>query len=118
MSQQLGFAAEEHARKYLGEQGLTWLESNYRCRLGEIDLIMRDKEYLVFVEVRARTSKAYGGAVESVTQSKRQKLLRTATLYLQTKKLYDKQPCRFDVLSLDGVLPQITWIKNAFGLDY
>ena len=118
MSQQMGFAAEEQARKYLGQQGLTWLESNYSCRLGEIDLIMRDKEYLVFVEVRARASNAYGSAVHSVTHSKRQKLLRTATLYLQTKKLYDKLPCRFDVVSLDGNTPQLTWIKNAFGVDF
>lgn len=118
MSLQLGFAAEEQARRYLCEQGLILLESNYRCRLGEIDLIMRDKEYLVFVEVRARASSAYGGAIQSVTHSKRQKLLRTSTLYLQTKKLYDKQPCRFDVLSLDGPLSRITWIKNAFGADY
>ena len=118
MSQQMGFAAEEHAREYLCAQGLTWLESNYRCRLGEIDLIMRDKAYLVFVEVRARASNKYGGAVESITHNKRQKLLRTATLYLQTKKLYDKQLSRFEVLSLDGVPPQITWIKNAFGVDF
>ncbi len=118
MSLPAGFAAEDLARNYLGSQGLTWVESNYRCRMGEIDLIMRDKEYLVFVEVRARTSIAYGGGVQSITPGKRQKLLRTATLYLQTKKLYDKQPCRFDVLSLDGASPQITWIKNAFGADF
>lgn len=118
MSQQMGFAAEEHARNYLCERGLIWLESNYRCRLGEIDLIMRDKAYLVFVEVRARASCAYGGAVQSVTHGKRQKLLRTATLYLQTKKLYDKHPTRFDVLSLDGVPPQMSWIQNAFGVDF
>lgn len=115
MSQQIGFAAEDLARNYLGSHGLTWVESNYRCRLGEIDLIMRDLNYLVFIEVRSRTSSAYGGAIQSITYSKRQKLLRTATLYLQTKKLYDKQLCRFDVVSLDGVPPKITWIKNAFG---
>ncbi len=118
MSQQLGFAAEDNARNYLGAHGLTWVESNYRCRLGEIDLIMRDKGYLVFIEVRSRASSAYGGAVQSITHSKRQKLLKTATFYLQTKKLYDKQPSRFDVVSLDGVPPQITWIKNAFGVDF
>ncbi len=118
MSQTIGFAAEEQARTYLSAQGLIWVESNYFCRLGEIDLIMCDKDHLVFIEVRARSSNAYGGAIQSITQSKRQKLLKTATLYLQTKKLYDKQPCRFDVLSLDGVPQQITWIKNAFGADF
>jgi len=117
MSQQMGFAAEESARKYLCEQGLTWLESNYHCRLGEIDIIMRDKEYIVFVEVRARTSREYGGGLQSITNSKRHKLIRTATLYLQVKKLYDKHPCRFDVLSIDGITPEITWIKNAFGVE-
>ena len=118
MSQQIGFAAEDHARKYLSASGLIWVESNYLCRLGEIYLIMRDKEYLVFIEVRSRSSNAYGGAVQSITHSKRQKLLRTATLYLQTKKLYEKQPTRFDVLSIEGTPPQITWIKNAFGADF
>lgn len=118
MSQKIGFAAEEHARSYLSAQGLRWVISNYSCRLGEIDLIMYDKDCLVFIEVRARASSAYGDAAQSVTRSKQQKLIRTATLYLQTKKLYDKQPSRFDVLSLDGVPPRITWIKNAFGADF
>ena len=118
MSLQMGFAAEQHAREFLCKQGFRWIESNYRCRLGEIDLIMHDHDYIVFVEVRARASGEYGTAVQSVTYAKRQKLLRTATLYLQTKKLYDKQPCRFDVVSLDGAKPQITWIKNAFGVNW
>ncbi len=118
MSLKIGFAAEELAKDYLTKQGLTWTKSNYRCRLGEIDLIMRDKTDLVFVEVRARASNAFGGAIASITHSKRQKLIRTALLYLQTTKLYDKLPCRFDVVSLDGTPPQITWIRHAFGVDF
>lgn len=117
MSQKLGFAAEKQACDYLTRQGLQKVTNNYRCRLGEIDLIMRDKEYLVFVEVRARRSSSHGCAVESITYHKRQKLIRAASLYLTTHNLYDKCPCRFDVLSLDGDAAQIHWFKNAFGLD-
>ena len=117
MSLKMGSLAELHAREYLVSQGLQWLASNYRCRMGEIDLIMRDGDYLVFVEVRARTSNAFGGAMASVTNSKRQKLIKTASLYLLVNQLYDTQPIRFDVLSLEGVPPNIGWIKNAFGSD-
>lgn len=118
MSQKIGFAAEDVARDYLRRQGLTWIESNYSCRLGEIDLIMQDKTHLIFVEVRARASGQFGGAVESITLSKRRKVLRTALLYLQITKRYEKQPIRFDVLTIDGAPPQIAWIKNAFGDDF
>lgn len=118
MSLTIGQVAEELAKDYLTSQNMRWVESNYRCRLGEIDLIMRDGDYLVFVEVRQRTSSAFGGASTSITKSKQQKILRTASLYLQTKKLHDKQACRCDVVSIDGTPPQITWIKNAFGADF
>ena len=118
MSQKAGFLAEQQARDYLTSQGLIWLESNYRCRMGEIDLIMRDGDHLVFIEVRARRSNAFGGAAASITYSKQQKLLKTASLYLVEKKLQDKLAARFDVLSLDGMPSSITWIKNAFGSNY
>lgn len=118
MSQKKGFAAENKARAYLISQGLDWVESNYRCVCGEIDLIMRDKEFLVFVEVRARSSANFGGAVASVTAAKRRKLLKTAAHYLLSKKLYERQATRFDILSFEGVQPRIEWIKNAFGLDF
>ena len=73
MSQQVGLAAEEAVRTYLSKQGLKFLTKNFRCKLGEIDLIMRDGQCLVFVEVRARASADYGGALASVTKSKQQK---------------------------------------------
>ncbi len=117
MSLKIGSLAEQRAREYLTLQGLQWVESNYRCRMGDLDLIMRDNDYLVFIEVRARTSNAFGGAMASVTHSKRQKLIKTASLYLMANKLYDKQPIRFDVLSLEGMPPRMSWIKNAFGAD-
>ena len=118
MSQKAGFLAEQHALEYLTSKGLKWVVSNYRSKLGEIDIIMRDGEYLVFVEVRARTSTAFGGAIASVTYSKQQKILKTASLYLLANKLHDKQAIRFDVVSIEGAPPKITWLKNAFGSDF
>lgn len=118
MSRKEGAIAEQHACDYLKTQGLRWVESNYSCRLGEIDLIMRDNNYLVFVEVRSRTSLAFGGALGSISFSKQQKLLRTASLYLLMNKLHDKQPIRFDVVCMEGAATNISWIKNAFGSDF
>jgi putative endonuclease len=115
MSLTAGLAAEETARQYLITQGLTWVESNFRCRLGEIDLVMRDKDYWVFVEVRARTSSAYGSALESVHYRKQQKLLKTASFYLTAHKLHNQAKVRFDVISIEGKKTDIRWISNAFG---
>ncbi len=117
MSRKMGALAEQDACDYLVKQGLQWVASNYSCRLGEIDLIMRDKTYLVFVEVLARASNAFGGALASVSYSKQKKLLKTASLYLLANQLYDKQPIRFDVVSMEGEPTSISWIKNAFGSD-
>lgn len=113
MSQQVGFQIEQQAREYLLRQGLEWLKSNYRCRWGEIDLVMREGKYLVFVEVRSRTSVAYGGAAGSITFSKQKKLLNTASHYLLTHRMLDKQPSRFDVVGFQGLPRQIIWIKNV-----
>lgn len=117
MSQQTGFAAEQLARHYLVKQGLSWITSNYRCRWGEIDLIMAEKHYLVFVEVRLRTSGAFGGAIASVTQAKQQKLIKTAMHYMMIHKLYNKRSARFDVIGIQGESAPFEWIKNAFGGD-
>lgn len=118
MSIKKGVLAEQWACDYLVSQGLRWVSSNYRCRMGEIDLIMRDGEYLVFVEVRARVSQAFGGALASVTLAKQKKLLKTAQIYTMNHPMRDQQALRFDVLSLDGNPPVVTWIKNAFGSDF
>lgn len=118
MSRLIGDAAELQARSWLIKQGLRWLTSNYFCRWGEIDLIMFDGEYLVFIEVRQRVSAEFGGAVGSITLSKKRKLLKTASHYMQTKRYHDKYPVRFDVVSIQGTLQQIDWIKNAFGVDF
>ena len=114
MSSQVGNKAEQRARDYLIAQGLHWLESNYRCRWGEIDLIMREQSYLVFVEVRARSSAVFGGAIASVTYGKQKKIVKAATHYLLANKRYNEQPIRFDILGFQGKELQIEWIRNAF----
>lgn len=115
----LGNRAEKLAAKHLGHQGLTLIEKNYRCKLGEIDLVMKHKaayeEYLVFVEVRHRKSQSFGGALESVGQHKQTKLRRAAEHYLVHHKLTDCA-ARFDILCVNGDLnkPEFEWIQNAF----
>ncbi|MDP1558695.1 MAG: YraN family protein [Nitrosomonas sp.] len=109
-----GNDAEQYAASYLQRQHLTLLQQNYRCRFGEIDLIMRDSATLVFVEVRMRSSEAFGGAAASITSSKQTKLLHTARHYISG--LNAEPACRFDVVLLSGADGQkVEWIKNAFG---
>ncbi len=114
MSRERGFEAERMARDYLQTQGLVWQSSNYQCRQGEIDLIMRDGVYLVFVEVRVRRSETFGNALESVDKKKQHKIVKSALWYLKAQRLHERHPIRFDVVGLQGATPTITWIKNAF----
>lgn len=117
----IGATAEAQAELFLQQQGLVTRTKNYRCKLGEIDLIMLQKTALgttfVFVEVRLRTNKRFAPAVETVDYRKQQKIIRTATRFLQEQRLFDKVACRFDVIALDqtGTAPPIQWIQNAFG---
>lgn len=116
---ELGQLAEQVAAEFLEQQGLKLIERNYRCRNGEIDLIMRFGSYLVFVEVRYRKYRNYGGAAASVDWRKQQKLLSAAQHYLQKRRATNR-PCRFDVIAVspdsDGTLC-CDWITNAFELD-
>lgn len=108
----LGSEAEQVAATYLQQKGLILLENNYRCRFGEVDLIMRDGKTLVFVEVRLRSNSSFGGAGMSITGSKQQKLTRTAEHYLQQ---HGSSSCRFDaILMTKPDIESIEWIKNAF----
>jgi len=107
-----GAQAEKIACQYLMKNGLDYIDKNYRTNAGEIDLIMQDQEYRVFVEVRARQQGDYGSSIETVTLSKQQRIIRAAKHYLQKKELFDKIDCRFDVIGIDA--EKITWIKNAF----
>jgi putative endonuclease len=112
--QETGFAAEDLALEYLVNSGLRLVSRNYRCRFGEIDLIMREADTLVFVEVRLRSRSSFGGAAESITAAKRGRLLAAARCYLSA--LSRQPPCRFDVVTLDkGHTNAVRWLKDAFG---
>lgn len=114
--QHTGQAAEDAAALYLEQQGLQLIERNFSCKTGEIDLILKDQDQLVFAEVRFRKNHLFGGAAASVTLTKQQKLHRTANYYL--KHLHPLPACRFDVLAMTlDTQQQIiceNWIKNAF----
>ena len=106
---------ERRAETYLQRQGLRTVERNFHCRLGEIDLVMRDGAVTVFVEVRYRRRSSFGRARESVTAQKQLKIARAAGIFLTRQPELAQTPCRFDVLSIDGgALPRIHWLKNAF----
>jgi putative endonuclease len=108
-----GQRAEELCADLLRRAGLRILARNWRCRLGEIDLVAEEGGTLVFAEVRLRRDARYGGAAESVTAAKRARLVAAARLYLAAR---GGAACRFDVLLLDGLAPsRVQWIRNAFG---
>lgn len=111
-----GAAAESAAARYLTSHGLSLLDSNVRYRDGELDLVMRDGDVLVFVEVRYRASNDYGGAAASVTPTKQRRLIRAATRYLAAHPALAVLPCRFDVIGAEGNpdAPQLTWLRAAF----
>ena len=112
-----GELAEKQARAFLESRKLTTVTANYRTRFGEIDLVMRDDGTMVFVEVRYRSSKAFGGAVESVTLFKRAKIIRTAQIVLQTN--HHKGPVRFDVVAFENAsLQEPVWVKNTFEAEW
>jgi len=116
-TQQRGDAAEALARRHLEQHGLRLLAQNWRCRLGELDLVMLDADTVVFVEVRYRRHSAWGGAAESVDARKREKLCRAAQHFLQQESRWANYPCRFDVIAInaDSQAPaQLDWIQNAF----
>lgn len=118
ITQQTGQRAEQKALTYLISKGLESVTQNYRCRLGEIDLIMQEGSYLVFVEVRARSNINFGGGLASITYAKRQKIIKATSHFLMINKSMQHRPIRFDVVSIDGKTEAITWIKDAFSADY
>jgi putative endonuclease len=108
-----GRRAEDLCADLMRRAGLEVLARNWRCRLGEIDLIARDGATLVFAEVRLRRDTRFGGAAESVTAVKRSRLIAAAQLYLAGRPAAD---CRFDVLLLDALdAGRVQWLRNAFG---
>jgi len=119
----VGTAAETTAESFLHQRGLKTLQRNFRCRLGEIDLVMRDGDCLVFAEVRFRRPGQHGSGADSITQAKRRKLVLTAGFYLRCRKVSAHQACRFDVVSIGQSADsgngghEINWIRNAFQAD-
>lgn len=113
-SREKGQYYELQAQKYLVSHGLTAIERNYNCQFGELDLIMRDGEKLVFVEVKFRKNNARGGANYALSKQKQSRLRRTIYHYLAAKRL-PTQSMRIDYVAITGEsAPQINWIKNVF----
>jgi len=107
-----GAAAERLAAAYLARKGLQLLDANYRCRWGEIDLVLRDGDTIVFAEVRLRSSQRFGGAAYSVDRRKQARIVAAARRWLAGKK---DAPCRFDVVLMDRLdASRIEWIRDAF----
>ncbi len=108
-----GDHAEMLAAAHLARHGLRLLECNFRCRGGEIDLICRDGSTLVFVEVRLRQSRAFGGAAASITATKQRRITLAARHYLSQHG--GEAECRFDCILLDALdAKRLEWIKHAF----
>jgi putative endonuclease len=100
---------EQAALTHLKRHGLRLVEANFTCKGGEIDLVMRDGDALVFVEVRQRADRKHGGAAASITPAKIRRIVRAAQFYLL--RFPQTPPCRFDVVAIDG--DQLDWLRNA-----
>jgi putative endonuclease len=112
-----GIAAEEQARRFLELQGLRTVERNFRTRLGELDLVMEHDRVLVFVEVRFRQDRRFGGPLESVNPAKCRRVALAAAEFLDRHRGWRDRPCRFDVAAICGDAPgEVEWIRDAFQL--
>ena len=113
----LGNAAEQLAFRYLRDRGLAPVAHNFRCRHGEIDLVMLDDDCLVFVEVRYRSPGAFASAAMTVDRRKQSRLVRTAEMFLATRRGYSSHRARFDVIGIDdrrNGQRTVEWIRDAF----
>jgi putative endonuclease len=108
----LGRAKEQLAKQYLEQQSLLFVEQNFHCKMGEVDLIFTNyqRDTLIFVEVRHRTNDRFGGAAASITQAKIAKIKKTALFYMAQRKITSN--IRFDVIAFEG--EQLNWIPSAF----
>ena len=112
-----GDKGEALALRYLLEHGLTLIRQNFSCRLGELDLVMRDEHCLVIVEVRYRTDRTIVSAGQTIDYRKRLKLIRTAAMFLAWNEEFATMPLRFDVVGIDtdtNGRSSINWIRDAF----
>ncbi|MFM2482941.1 YraN family protein [Celerinatantimonas sp. YJH-8] len=113
---EIGNLAETQACHFLKKKGIHIIERNYCCRGGELDIIAKEQETLIFVEVRMRKNRQYGGALISVTPQKQRHLYHAAQCYLQQKQLNPARlSIRFDIIAIEHDPEQIQWVKNAFG---
>ena len=112
-----GAESERIAAGFLEAHGLVVLARNFRCRLGELDLVCMDRGVLVCVEVRQRSGCEFGGALASITAAKRRRIVRAASVYLARSRRGRERPLRFDVIGIDGrpeALHEIVWVRAAF----
>ena len=107
---------ESLALQHLERAGLELLERNFTCRHGEIDLVMRERDALVFVEVRYRRASGFGDGADSVSAAKRRRLVSAASAWLAAHPRLANQACRFDVVAIGGgeAQPTLDWLRNAF----
>lgn len=113
----IGKQAEDIAKAFLLKEGLSFVSANFHSRQGEIDLIMRDQQTFIFVEVKYRKNSHFGGAILALSANKQKKIRQCTTFYLQKSGLNEyNTPCRFDAVLIDGSInnPTINWLKNAF----
>lgn len=108
----LGAEMETLAAEYLTGQGLVLTDRNFYCHFGEIDLIFRDGNTVVFVEVKYRRAKDYGWGAEAVTRKKQETIVKCARYYLYFRRFPVDTPCRFDVIEING--REVHWLKDAF----
>lgn len=113
----LGGIGENAAVQYLESQGYNIIEKNFRCKLGEIDIIAADNDVIAFIEVKTRSSEMFGQPGEAVNYYKQRKIVKTALVFINNKKLFDWM-CRFDVVEIIaddfGNIININLVKNAF----
>lgn len=111
-NRKIGAEKEKLAREYLERKGFLIEEMNFRCSFGEIDIIAREENYLVFIEVKYRSSCKAGTPAEAVNWRKQKRICRTAEYYLYRHPIFQNQPCRFDVIEVEK--DSIHLIRNAF----
>ena len=109
---EIGKKYENIAREYLVKNNYKIVESNFNCKIGEIDIIAKNEEYLCFIEVKYRDKDSLAKGVFAVDKHKQRKIYNVAKYYMLINNLGENTACRFDVISIDG--DEITLIKNAF----
>ncbi|MBC7190432.1 YraN family protein [Candidatus Aerophobetes bacterium] len=117
---ELGKKGEKAALSFLRKKGYKILERNFRCRLGEIDIVAKNEDKIIFVEVRSRENLNLGYPEESLTHIKKKRLTKLALFYLKCRRLEDI-PCRFDVVAVvfeKGEIKNIHLVKNAFEASF